>query len=228
MTDKPSTPIEAQAKAAGHWVAYKHEASGHCDGMSDLYNGNHFVGVIGCEDGDSIVAALNAADRALPASVCTCPAGWHDPNCPVHPMTFERHAPASGEAAAPRAEADADAIRALRTALQLTQWSARNGDNEPVCPICRGDEYIGHGFACEIGRALKGTKLPGEQPGYTDNKALNERLAAENKRLRELATEILRVNQYAERYPITKAEGWRVLVDMTLAALKPEATKERK
>ena len=138
-------------------------------------------------------------------------------------------------AAAPRSEADADAIRTLLRKHVPSFW----------------DEYTSRGYKCGCGgqlrllaeqsgdiyalwvehvlaQPLKGTKLPGEQPGYTDNKALNERLAAENKRLRELATEILRVNQYAERYPITKAEGWRVLVDMTLAALKPEATKERK
>ena len=134
-------------------------------------------------------------------------------------MTFERHAPASGEAAAPRAEADADAI-VERCAVEAESfpYSVHAGKK------CETAQHV----AMRL-RALKGTlKLPGEQPGYTDNKALNERLAAENKRLRELATEILRVNQYAERYPITKAEGWRVLVDMTLAALKPEATKERK
>ena len=130
MTDKPSTPIEAQAKAAGHWVAYKHEASGHCDGMSDLYNGNHFVGVIGCEDGDSIVAALNAADRALPASgEAAAPEAWmvwRDVEgesreffltekaarenaclgvCTTHMTPLYR-----SPAATPRAEADADAI----------------------------------------------------------------------------------------------------------------------
>jgi len=67
---------------------------------------------------------------------------------------------------------------------------------EPLGPCICGPGHVGHMEACPA--------------GYIKPAAAPLPTARED----ALAKEIIRVNKYPEKYPITKAEGWHVLVDM--------------
>jgi len=249
MTDKPSTPIEAQAKAAGprYQLAKNYEARKlsivelHSDGYL-----RNYAEAKDEEAAERIVVALNAADRALPASgeaaappvEQQCPHGyvWGDcaecvaprlwttgkdlgyPNCVYSP---------DGELLCEcQTVAQAEAVAAALSAAPRAEMDADAivercaeviTDCKQECTVSR--HQCQREMAHRI-RALKGTlKLPGRGELHRVE-AERDALAAEN---RKLAGLLLRAQRYVDskRHAVLRQE-----CDDALAAWR-EATKER-